>query len=434
MYTIENSVAEKIISDFKKFGYNAKLKSAIYRCKGMSCFGGILRRISINCDELISCIFDDKEIKLGYDELKSLKTFQRKDWINRNKKDKNSLIQKTISKLQADLNAEEIEMARHDDVQWAVYQYMNGFGGTNDDIMNPDGIAWVFNRQEVLPSNNGKGKTAEEIIVNELKNGGEYLATYLGALTYFNSKQISADFAKIVLDNNPSVDVLSELLFGFYFDSDVRYEVAKVFAKKAPAEKFEHFINYELEKYRKYQYSDFNKFFYDYNTFLNNSRERYNHLKQELFKKEDYFDWAKDNDSVLRYSKMTLCSYDPNQELRDYVDHWYNKTYEVFADAVTKRLRTSDEMIMLLRCSHDDLLDLMLKSIEKNLSLEEIETMYADYNKDASMRWYIERNYPQATIDLIFGDADAQCERINDELATIRARLSEKTQEEKCQE
>ena len=179
MYTIENSVAEKIISDFKKFGYNAKLKSAIYRCKGMSCFGGILRRISINCDELISCIFDDKEIKLGYDELKSLKTFQRKDWINRNKKDKNSLIQKTISKLQADLNAEEIEMARHDDVQWAVYQYMNGFGGTNDDIMNPDGIAWVFNRQEVLPSNNGKGKTAEEIIVNELKNGGEYLATYL---------------------------------------------------------------------------------------------------------------------------------------------------------------------------------------------------------------------------------------------------------------
>ena len=434
MYIIENSVAEKIISDFKKFGYNAKLKNAIYRCKGMSCFGEILRRISIGNDELINCIFNDKEIKLGYDELKSLKTSQREDWINRNKKNKNPLVQKTISKLQADLNAEEIEMARHDDVQWAVYQYMNGFGGTNDDIMNPDGVAWVFNRQEVLPSVDGKGKTAEEIIVNELKNGGEYLATYLGALTYFNSKQISADFAKIILDNNPSVDILSELMFGFYFDSDVRYEVAKVFAKKAPAEKVKRFIDYELENYRKYQYSDFNKFFYDYNTFLNNSRERYNHLKQELFKKEDFFYWTKDNDGVLRYSKTILCSYDPSQELRDYVDHWYNKTYEVFADAVTKRLRTSDEMIRLLRCSHDDLLDLMLKSIEKNLSLEEIETMYADYDRDASMQWYIERNYPQATIDLIFGDADARCARINDELATIRARLSEKAQEEKGQE
>jgi len=131
---------------------------------------------------------------------------------------------------------------------------------------------------------------------------------------------------------------------------------------------------------------------------------------------------------------MTLCSYDPNQEFRDYVDHWYNKTYEVFADAVTKRLRTSDEMIMLLRCSHDDLLDLMLESIEKNLSLEEIETMYADYNKDASIQWYIEKGYQQSIIDLILGDADAHCERINDELATIRARLSEKTQEEKCRE
>ena len=60
--------------------------------------------------------------------------------------------------------------------------------------------------------------------------------------------------------------------------------------------------------------------------------------------------------------------------------------------------------------------------------------MYADYDRDASMQWYVKKGYQQSTIDLILGDADARCARINDELATIRARLSEKAQEEKCQE
>ena len=368
----EIQVADKIFNEYKRFGYTQSVKNKILMLRSSDNFVNIVRMLGNKDTELLKKIFCENAIKFDYKAIKGFSVEHQMMWALRNGKKNMGSDEKRIFE----------DCVHSENLDWALYQYMSGFGEVNRDILTPDGSGWGLHL-EVKKSPYDESSTARDIIIKEMKLGGDNLDRKLTAQTYFSKKAVTGEFIDIVLENNPSEDILKLLLFCCYQPYEKRVELARAYAKTATnPTAIIGVLNEDTNFRHKEGISEYASSVYE------RGSEVPNELYRIMFSRDDFFT-GKTSNEIYDYTKRYFQNYHLTQFVEaSTLETLVNKAVASFDD----KMYAKNLLYFILK--NEEYRRILLDAIENNLTSSEIVNLVNRYSYDEeSLRQALYKRY-----------------------------------------